>query len=122
MKKYFHENNEALLEIPDFLLARNRPPAKKVRCSQAIKYTSIKPPQCPKGYKLITLHFGDEVKSIPSGVRTVFYKQGRKWVYVKETKPNARAKKIPLAVFNKILGEEDGKPESTNSNSTGIEI
>ena len=92
------------LQIPDFLLAQNRAAAKKFRRAQTIKYTRIKPTPCPKGYKPITLHLGDELfPQVGTGNRHCYYKEGRKWVYVKEAKPNARAKKISLDAFKKLI-------------------
>ena len=70
------------MEIPDFLY---RPQSNgRFKHSSKIKWTKIKSTPCPEGWLKTTIHFADEVKSIPSGVRTVFYKEGRKWVFIKE--------------------------------------
>jgi len=93
------------MEIPDFLRRPSPNGRRAFKHSPKIKWTKIKSTPCPTGWLKTTIHFADEVKAIPSGVRTVFYKEGRKWVFIKEALPSshtARKSKVSKKTFEQL--------------------
>ena len=63
---------------------------------------SQRPPKSKtfRGAEKVTIHLADECKAIGSGVRVVWAKRGRKWVYLCDAMNNRG--RLSLAVFNRI--------------------